>query len=111
MDQLQDLRKRLFQVLALEERELVLLMIMDEIIDEDGVHTPTHFTMHSGLLYKKRLILKMRDQYEAKGRKQENRKKILMQDALRNSSKQKIQRLKSRKYFCLGRWTTQGVRI
>ena len=102
VDQLQEFKKMMNQVQVIEEREFILPMITDDIVDEDGVSTATHFTMQSWLLYKKRNLLKMKDQHETKNREQENRKKMLMRDALCSSSRQKIQKLRSRKYFLSG---------
>ena len=73
--------------------------ISDNITDEDGVITASQFTVQEWLLYKKRSLLKLKDQLEMMNRDQESRKKLMMQDALRSSNRQKIQTLRSRKHF------------
>ena len=50
-------------------------------------------------LVPKRSPLKLKDQLEMMNRDQENRKKLMMQDTLWSSNRQKIQKLRSRKHF------------
>ena len=83
----------------MEETEITFPMIRDNILDEDGVSTATSFTLQEWLLYKKRNLLKRKDKQEAVNRGEENKKKMLLQDALRSSNCQKIQKLKNRKHF------------
>ena len=53
IDQLQEYKKRLNHIQAMEEDKLVMPQISDNIMDEDGVITATHFTVKEWLLYKK----------------------------------------------------------
>ena len=51
------------------------------------------------MIFKKRLLLRKREMCETQNRKMEMRQKILIEDTLRVSSKQKIQPLENRRLF------------
>ena len=55
--------------------------------------------MAEWLIFKKRLLLRKREACETQSRKLEMKEKILIQDTLRVSSKQKIQPLENRRLF------------
>ena len=99
LDQLQELKKRRFQIQAMDSQELVMLDIQDVIEDEDGGSTTATFTVPEWLIFKMRLLLRKREISETQSRKLEMKEKILIQDTLRVSSKQKIQPLENRRLF------------
>ena len=43
--------------------------------------------------------MNIKDKLEMSNREEENKKKLMMQDALRSSNRQKIQKLRDRKHF------------
>ena len=73
--------------------------IQDVIEDDDGGSTTAVFSVPQWLIFKKRLLLRKREMCETQNRKMEMRQKILIQDTLRVSSKQKIQPLENRRLF------------
>ena len=70
----------------MKEHEVTLNEIEDVLEDEDG--TPITLSVHNWLLHRKRVLLRKREQCEANNKEAE--KKMLIQDALRSNSKQKI---------------------
>ena len=97
LDQLQELKKRRSQIQALDPQELVMDDIQDVIEDDDGGLTTAAFSVPQWLIFKKRLLLRKRELCETQNRKTEMRQKIMIQDTLRVSSKQKIQPLENRR--------------
>ena len=73
--------------------------IEDKIEDDDGGSTTASFSVPQWLIFKKRLLLRKRELCKAINRKTEMRQKIMIQDTLRVSSKQKIQPLENRRLF------------
>ena len=99
IDQLQDLRRCLSQIQAMEEVEMTFPELTDIFLDEDGVAVTSTFTLRDWLLYKKRFLLGRKDKLEVVNREAETKRKMLLQDALRSSNRQKIQKLERRKHF------------
>ena len=99
IDQLQDFKRRLSHVQAMEEVEVAFPELSDTIIDEDGGVVTSKFSFQEWLLFKKRNLLTRKDQLEATNREDETKRKMLLQDALRSSNRQKIQKLQKRKHF------------
>ena len=73
--------------------------LTDIIVDEDGGAVTSTFTLRGWLLYKKRTLLGRKDKLEVVNREAETKRKMLLQDALRSSNRQKIQKLQRRKHF------------
>ena len=71
---------------------------MDTIVDEDGGSITSSFTLQEWILYKKRNLLNRKDKLETANREEESKRKMLLQDALRSSNRQKIQKLQKRKH-------------
>ena len=67
--------------------------IQDIIEDENGGSTVATFSVPEWLTFKKRLLLRKKEISETQSRKLEMKEKILIQDTLRVSIKQKIQPL------------------
>ena len=83
----------------MEENVLDMPEVFDNITDEDGVPTASQFSVQEWLLYRRRSLLNIKDKLEMSNREEENKKKLMMQDALRSSNRQKIQKLRDRKHF------------
>ena len=94
-----ELKKRWNQIQAMEENVLDMPEVFDNITDEDGVATASQFSVQEWLLYRRRSLLNIKDKLEMSNREEENKKKLMMQDALRSSNRQKIQKLRDRKHF------------
>ena len=62
IDQLQDLKRRLNQIQAMEEVEMSFPDLMDTIVDEDGGSVTSSFTLQEWILYKKRNLLSKKKQ-------------------------------------------------
>ena len=73
--------------------------LMDFFLDEDGVAVTSTFTLRDWLIYKKRFLPGRKDKLEVVNREAETKRKMLLQDALRSSNHQKIQKLERRKHF------------
>ena len=73
--------------------------IQDVIEDDDGGSITAVFSVPQWLIFKKRLLLQKREMCETQNRKMEIRQKILIQDTLRVSGKQKIDPLENRLLF------------
>ena len=101
IEQLQDLRKRLNQIQSMEEAEVSFPSLMDTILDEDGGSITSSFTLQEWILYKKRNLLNRKDKLETANREEESKRKMLLQDELRSSNCQKIQKLQKKKTFPL----------
>ena len=83
----------------MEEVEMSFPELTDIIVDEDGGAVTSTFTLRGWLLYKKRTLLGRKDKLEVVNREAETKRKMLLQDALRSSNRQKIQKLQRRKHF------------
>ena len=64
IDQLQDLKKRLNQIQAMEEVEMSFPDLMDTIVDEDEGTVTSSFTLQEWILYKKRNLQSRKDKLE-----------------------------------------------
>ena len=80
-------------------QKLVMDEIQDVIEDDDGGSITAVFSVPQWLIFKKRLLLRKREMCETQNRKMEIRQKILIQDTLRVSGKQKIDPLENRLLF------------
>ena len=98
IDQLQDLKRHLNQIQAMEEVEMSFPDLMDTIVDEDGGTVTSSFTLQEWILYKKMNLLSRKDKLEVANREDETKQKMLLQDALRSSNRQKIQKLQMFSY-------------
>ena len=81
----------------------------DVLEDEDGSVTPITLSVYDWLLHKKRILLKRREKCEVNNKDVEIGKKMLIQDALRSNSKEKIQHLVARKVLLF--WETDYSRV
>ena len=108
LDQIQEPKKRKSQLQALDGEKLALANMEDEIIDDGGITIVT-LSVSEWLLFKKRILLRKKEKCEALSRKQETRGKMLIQDTLRVSSKQKIQPLENRRLFLP--WQTDYTKL
>ena len=108
LDQIQEPKKRKSQLQALDGEQLALAYMEDEIIDDGGITIVT-LSVSEWLLFKKRILLRKKEECEALSRKQETREKMLIQDTSRVSSKQKIQPLENRRLFLP--WQTDYTKL